>query len=266
VLHRSCFLKVGAVAAALGLGLAVPWSAGAAIPARITYSGTIQIGAAARPLQITIQGSAITTFAFPASLRCTDGGFKNWDIDSPGVGIPAGPFAIKGNSFSFSVGSLQSPDRVSGHLTGTVTPGREVAGEIHVEAYQNPAPEPTGALCSASYKWLAKPPPPLHPAAAVTFLPIALPSSKSGYSYDIAVSNIACSQGALSVQITVTGHGETTLHCDTPVESSPLVIATNVVPGAGYVITTQPLALASGRLHPQGAKQTITLRIPYFNN
>ena len=143
--------------AVVGISAMLFWSAHAGASTAMTYTGDgprdSPTAIVPQPLNLTIQQNRITAFQFPARLRCTDGTLMAVVLISDQLKTP--PIALKGNSFSFTVGDAGTGEGLNARLSGTVTAGRIVIGHAHVEAHESGGVTPAGPLCSSSYSWIA---------------------------------------------------------------------------------------------------------------
>jgi hypothetical protein len=188
------------IGAAVALAVAV--TSAAAVPAgAVTYNGTVAIDNSndgkhdpvPMPVSITIQGQHITAYQFFASLRCTDGSRENVGVNS--AQMASSPIRFAGRQFAVTVGNAATGIGLTARVTGTVASGRSVIGRIRVDAHADSGVAPSGPLCTAVYRWVARAqrpaaPPSTPPSVALTLVPVREPLTASAYQYGIAVSNV----------------------------------------------------------------------------
>jgi hypothetical protein len=264
------------IGAAGTLSLAVT-SATATAGGAITYAGTAKIDdsndgrddGAAMPLSITIQGHRITNYQFFASLRCTDGSFSN-------VGVyydqqSSAPIAFTGNHFAVTVGNPSTGSGMTARITGTVAPRRHVVGHILVDAHADSGVTPSGPLCTSAYNWIARwhrlvppagtTPPSTEPSVALTLVPVREPLTASAYKYGVAVSNVACTGGAVAFRVSV-GALSATLTCAQAVPRPLTNAFFGLDAGRTYEAIVQPQVRTAGGLVAKGPTKQLGVSIP----
>jgi hypothetical protein len=151
--------KLAAIGAAAALVVGVTPAAASGGKA-VTYTGTVKLQnsdtgtSAALTFSITIRGHRVTRYQFPASLRCTDGSVSNVGVSSAQLTPSVIPFT--GHHFAATVGNASTGIGLTAEISGTVTPGRHVRGDLSVNAHEDSGATPSGPLCSSTYHWTAR--------------------------------------------------------------------------------------------------------------
>ena len=163
-MKRHLLLRVttalAAIGAAAALVVGVTPAAAASGGSAVTYTGTVKLQnsdvgtSAALTFSITIRGHRITAYQFPASLRCADGSVSNVGVNSAQQTPSVTPFT--GRHFAVTVGNASTGIGLTARISGTVTPGRRVKGELGVNAHEDSGATPSGPLCSSAYHWTAR--------------------------------------------------------------------------------------------------------------
>jgi hypothetical protein len=161
--RRQLLLRVNTTLAAIGLAAALVVGvtpAAAKGGKAVTYKGTVNLQnsdtgtSAALTFSITIHGHRITAYQFPASLRCADGSVSNVGVNSAQQTPSVIPFT--GHHFAVTVGNASTGIGLTAEISGTVTPGRHVKGDLSVNAHEDSGATPSGPLCSSTYHWTAR--------------------------------------------------------------------------------------------------------------
>jgi hypothetical protein len=250
-------------------------SAGAVAGGTATYTGTVQIhnsntgNSVSMPLSITIQGHRITGYEFFASLRCTDGSLSNVGVNY--AQQTSSPIPFTGRHFAVTVGLPSTGIGLTARITGTVAAGRYVTGHIRVEAHADSGVAPSGPLCTAAYHWVARAQSPVAPpttapsttapSVELTLVAVREPLTASAYEYGIAVSNVACADGAVAFTVAAGGHSAT-LTCTNTVPHPLTNAFFGLDAGSSYQVTVQPLVRTASGLVEKGAALHREVAIP----